>query len=203
MIWTGGKEALNKFFEIVNQLHASIKFEFKYSKEQIDFLDTTVHITPEKTLSTALHRKPTDRNAYLHFNSYHPLQQKKNIPFGQFLRAKKISSTSEKEKESLLKIKDKFASRRYPKGLLDEQLGRTETITRQDLLVEKKKQEGNLLPFTTTFNKNPPQHKRNLGQTLAPTPNKPKTRTSIHRKPNNRFQTKQKPKGPHRTNTSV
>ena len=155
IIWTSGIIALKDFFERINQLHNSIK----YSKEQIDFLDTTVYITPARTLATTLYRKPTDRNAYLHYNSYHPLQQKKNIPFGQYLRAKKICSNNENAKEAMLEIKRKFATREYPKEILDEQLARTETITRQDLLNEKKKEQGNKLPFTTTFNKTLPNIK--------------------------------------------
>ena len=85
MIWIGGEESLKIFFDEINKVHDSIKFEAKYSREKIDFLDTTVYITKEKTLATSLFRKPTDRNAYLHYSSYHPLQQKNNIPYGQYL----------------------------------------------------------------------------------------------------------------------
>ena len=41
-IWKNSEDELKKFLDIVNTLHPSIKFDFKYSKESIDFLDTTV-----------------------------------------------------------------------------------------------------------------------------------------------------------------
>ena len=162
MIWTGGEIALKKFLEEVNKLHHSIKFESKYSRERIDFLDTTVNITSERTLATTLYRKPTDRNAYLHYNSYHPLKQKNNIPYGQYLRAKKICSEKEKAKAAMQEIKEKFTNRGYPKNVLDEQLERTETITRKDLLEVKEIVPGKKIPFTTTFNKNLPNIRAKL-----------------------------------------
>ena len=183
LIWTGGLIALNEFLERVNQLHNSIKFESKYSKEQIDFLDTTIYITPERTLATTLYRKPTDRNAYLHYNSYHPLQQKKNIPFGQYLRAKKICSSNEKAKESMLEIQMKFASRKYPKEVLNEQLARTETITRQDLLADKEKERGNRLPFIATFNKTLPNIKGTMDKHWHLLQTNPKIAPAFKEKP--------------------
>ena len=98
MIWTGGEKALKEFFIKINTLHNSIKFDCKYSKKEINFLDTTVTIEENGTLNTKLYQKPTDSNAYLHFNSYHPVTQKENIPFGQFLRAKKICSKNKMRK---------------------------------------------------------------------------------------------------------
>ena len=156
MIWTGGESALKKFLEDVNKLHDSIKFESKYSRERSDFLDITINITSERTLSTTLYRKPTDRNAYLHYNSYHPLKQKRNIPYGQYLRAKKICSEEEKSKEAMQVIKKKFFNRGYPTDVLEEQIKRTESVSRRDLLEDKEKESGKRIPFIATFNKNLP-----------------------------------------------
>ena len=164
MIWTGGEIALKKFLREVNELHESIKFESKYSRKQIDFLDTTVYITTEGTLATTLYRKPTDRNAYLHYNSYHPLKQKINIPYGQYLRAKKICSKEEEAKDAMQEIKIKFANRGYPTGMLDKQLRKAETVTRKDLLDLKPKEPGKRIPFTATFNKNLPNIRATLNK---------------------------------------
>ena len=61
----------------------------------MNFLDTNVHLNPDGTLKTSLYKKPTDRNAYLHYLSYHTPKQISNIPYGQFLRVKKICSELE------------------------------------------------------------------------------------------------------------
>jgi hypothetical protein len=162
MIWIGGEESLKKFLDEMNKVHDSIKFEGKYSREQIDFLDTTVKITKEKSLETTLYRKPTDRNAYLHYNSYHPLQQKNNIPYGQYLRAKKICSNTTEANDTILDVREKFKKRGYPKEVLDEQLKKTESITREELLTEKTKKAGTKIPFTVTFNKTLPDIRQTI-----------------------------------------
>ena len=162
MIWIGGEESLKKFLDEINKVHDSIKFEAKYSREKIDFLDTTVNITKEKTLETTLYRKPTDRNAYLHYNSYHPLQQKNNIPYGQYLRAKKICSNTTEANNAILAVREKFQKRGYPTKVLDEQLRKSETITREELLTEKTKKAGSKIPFTVTFNKTLPDIRQTI-----------------------------------------
>ena len=56
MIWTGEK-ALKEFFIKINTLHNSIKFDCKYSKKEINFLDTTVTIEKNGTLNTKIYQK--------------------------------------------------------------------------------------------------------------------------------------------------
>ena len=157
IIWIGTKEELLTFFEKLNSKHESIKFECKYSTKEIDFLDTTVQITKTNTIKTRIFRKPTDRNAYLHFQSYHPIKQKENIPFGQFLRTQKICSDTDDANLSMSSTREKFLERGYPSAKIDEQLERAKTIDRKLLLngVDKGKTD-NRIPFITTFNKNLP-----------------------------------------------
>ena len=159
MIWTAGENSLKEFIQEINKEHPSIKFDCKYSRSSVNFLDTTLILESNGSISTSLYRKPTDRNAYLHYNSYHPLKQKENIPFGQFLRAKKICSSSTEADESIEQIKKKFADRGYPGNKLNEQKERTIDIDRTDLLQDKEKRESKRIPFTTTFNKELPEIK--------------------------------------------
>ena len=91
-IWTGSEEELVIVTNAFNDLHPNIKFEVQYSKERIDFLDTTVIITKENTIETTIYRKPTDHKAYLHSKSYHPRTTKEAIPYSQALRIKRICS---------------------------------------------------------------------------------------------------------------
>ena len=108
MIWTHGEEALLEFFDIINQAHPSIKFDCKYSSTEINFLDVLIRIDPSGRLLASLYKKPTDRNAYLHFNSYHPARLIQNIPYGQFLRCKKICTTSQDVDKTMTELEDKL-----------------------------------------------------------------------------------------------
>ena len=72
MIWTKSENERKIFLK-----HPSIKFDFKYSKNKIEFLDTLVYIDQHQKLQTSLYQKPTDSQNYLHANSKHPYYFKK------------------------------------------------------------------------------------------------------------------------------
>ena len=65
------------FFEKLNQQHLSIKFEMKYSKDKIEFLDTLIYKDENNNIQTTLYRKPTDRQNYINSKSAHPFSLKK------------------------------------------------------------------------------------------------------------------------------
>ena len=65
MIKTGSEEGLLDFMNDLNKKHPSIKFEFKYSKTKIEFLDVLVYKDQNNILQTTIHRKQTDRQNYL------------------------------------------------------------------------------------------------------------------------------------------
>ena len=90
IIWTRTEEELNRMINELNSLHPTIKFDTQYSKEKINFLDTTIAITKESTLKTTIYSKPTDQKAYLHAKSYHPKCTKETISYSQALRIKRI-----------------------------------------------------------------------------------------------------------------
>ena len=83
LVWTDGEASLKKFVEEINDIHPSIKFDCHYSKVKVSFLDTYIHLDASGRLSTSMFTKPTDRNAYLHHDSYHPSKMLENIPFGK------------------------------------------------------------------------------------------------------------------------
>ena len=64
-IWKGTEEELKRFFEDINQVHPSIKFDYEISKTEINFLDLTIYKDSKGKLATKLYTKPTDRQAYL------------------------------------------------------------------------------------------------------------------------------------------
>ena len=155
LIWTAGEKSLLEFFEEINRIHGSIKFECKYARDHIAFLDILVHLTPEG-IKTTLYKKPTDRNAYLHYTSYHPRKQVQNIPYGQFLRAKKICSDPKDAKNSMREIESNLRGRGYPSKETTTQMDKTKDVPREALLIDKPKRTSRRTPFTTTYNKHLP-----------------------------------------------
>ena len=157
MIWTGTEAELLSFFKEINTVHNSIKFDCNYSKKDINFLDTTVFKNERKTLSTKLYTKPTDRPGYIHSKSYHPKSQIKNIPYGQAVRAKRISTEKHDLEIALEKIKKNFVSRGYKQQDIDDQFKRINDLERKELLEYKEKKSEKKLKFITTFNHNLPK----------------------------------------------
>ena len=183
LIWTDGLPSLLEFFHQINQIHPTIKFECKYSKTEISFLDTLIRKDQAGNLSTTLYRKPTDRNAYLHYNSYHPQAQIQNIPYGQFLRCKKICSTQEEAEKAMTDLEAKFQQRGYPPERISAQRNRAAEIDRASLLRDKPKNTNRRTPFSTTYNQHLPhireiinkhwpilQTHQNLAQTFTEKP---------------------------------
>ena len=71
MVWIKSESELRTFMNEKNQKHQSIKFDFKFSKENIKFLDTLVYIESNSRPQTTLSKKSTDCQNYLHAKSAH------------------------------------------------------------------------------------------------------------------------------------
>ena len=62
-IWKGTEQELKKFLEEINLQHPTIKFDHKYSKSMIEFLDLKIYKNSLGKLSTKIYTKPTDRQS--------------------------------------------------------------------------------------------------------------------------------------------
>ena len=69
MVWTESENELKPFINEINKKHHSIKLNFKFSQEKIEFLDTLVYKDHINHLQTTLSKKSTDRKNYLHAKS--------------------------------------------------------------------------------------------------------------------------------------
>lgn len=84
----------------------------------ITFLD--VKLTgSDGTVTTSLHRKSTAGNALLRADSAHPGHTIKSVPYGQFLRLKRICSTSASFGKEATDMTRRFIDRGYPNKLLN------------------------------------------------------------------------------------
>ena len=95
-IWTHGIEKLQQFLTYMNEFHPTIKFDYTYSHESVNFLDTTIYTNPNDKLESDLHIKPTDRTFMLHYNSFHPQSCKNAIIYSQALRYRRIITDNDK-----------------------------------------------------------------------------------------------------------
>ena len=89
IVWTEGEEKLKEFIDYLNNAHDTIKFTYKWSDHEIEFLDVKV-LNESGVLETDVFIKPTDSHQYLHHSSCHPGACKKSIPFAQAMRLRRI-----------------------------------------------------------------------------------------------------------------
>ena len=160
LIWTQGRESLDNFIQGLNEAHSSIKFTSEISDSKISFLDTWVHKDIENNrLYTSLYTKPTDANNFLHFDSAHPTHCKRGIPFGQFLRIRRICIEDRDFIKHACVKGAHFRARGYPLDLIIEGLIRAwrrgKTPTTPDSTLQRVDQNSTNILVTTfhpTFN---------------------------------------------------
>ena len=155
-IWKNSEAELKSFIKEINEIHPTIKFDVKYSYKEISFLDTTVRITSNNELVTILHKKPTDKQSFLHHKAYHPSSTKKSIPFSQALRLSRICSDKIDYFNQLEELKLKFTQRGYPATDIITQFKKASDIDRKETLKYKERTDTRRLVFSTTFNKKLP-----------------------------------------------
>ena len=163
-VWKGSERELKEFLEIINTIHPTIKFDYSYSREKIDFLDTTVKLLNKK-LTTTLFTKPTDRRAYLHSKSYHPNSTKKAIAFSQASRLRRICTSLDDFWSHATKLKKDLINRGYRNEDLSREIARAAALERSDLLTYKEKSTSTRIPLIITYNKSLPNLKGILDST--------------------------------------
>ena len=151
-IYTGGETKLTNFFNFINSVHDSIKFDYETSVTSIPFLDTRIYIDEEGDIQTAVFVKPTDTHNYLHADSAHPRHLLKNLPYSQALRMRRICSQDEVLHESNNALLQQFQERGYPRDLIESQIERATNTPREQTLQISTKNTSTRIPLITTFN---------------------------------------------------
>ncbi|XP_044158606.1 uncharacterized protein LOC122944428 [Bufo gargarizans] len=135
--------ALDLFLVQLNANDWNIRLTQTISQSQMTFLDINIKTTTDGTLSTAIHRKDTAVNALLHASSFHPQHQKRSIPIGQFLRAKRLCTTTEDFEKESTQLRQRFAQRGYHPVVIERGYQRAVNTSRQTLLTTKPKKVQN------------------------------------------------------------
>ena len=157
LIWPHGMDSLLEFIQHLNTVHPTIKITSATSPLEIAFLDLTIYIIDDK-LCTRLYTKSTDRHVYLNFNSEHPMNLKRSIPYSQFLRLKRIHSESHYLIQSEIQLYWYFIWRECLHDILIEAWMKTNQVTREVLLADttaKQESKAPLMLITTYNSANP------------------------------------------------
>ena len=182
LIWKGTEKELQQFLEEINKVHPTIKFDHCYSRESVDFLDTTVKYI-NRRFTTTLFTKPTDRKAYLHRKSYHPSSTKKSIAFSQACRLRRICTDLTDFWEHANKLKNDLVARGYKEQEVSREIQRAAELDRRTLLTYKEKETSSRIPLIVTYNQNLPNLKGILDATWDHIKINPTTHTKFPEKP--------------------
>ena len=163
-IWTGTERELLQFFSEINSVHPTIKFDYIYSRNNMNFLDSTVTILGNR-LGTSVYTKPTDRKAYLHAKSYHPKSTKEAISFSQASRLRRICTEKNDFLELAEKLKNDLVNRGHNSDKVSSEISRAGNMNRDLLLTYKPKVETNRTPLIVTYNKRLPNLKKIIDDT--------------------------------------
>ena len=169
MLWTHGDDALIEFYDSLNGVHPSIRFTMDHSREHISFLDTLVSIAHNR-ISTRVYHKPTDRNTFLHEQSFHPDHVKRSIVYSQGLRFRRICTEDRQLHEELGQLSAKFVDRGYDANFVGDILHRINTIPRQQLLASdgNHRDHPHHVPFITTYHPGINRTLRKIVHSLEP-----------------------------------
>lgn len=125
----------------MNQIHSSIKFTVEGHLKEVHFLDTIVYKNENCMLNVKPYSKPTDKNIFLHFKSFHRRQLKINIPYGQFLRLRRNASKEADYETHAKKLSRQFQARGYPKRAIQAAEQKARARTRDSLFIKQRQNE--------------------------------------------------------------
>ena len=152
MVWIKSYSELRKFMSKINQKHQLIKFDVKFSKENIEFLDTLVYIDSNERLQTTFCKKATDCQNYFHSKSAHPFSYKKGLLHGQVLRIKLIFSSFEEYRKHSQDLIKRFVQKGYNESTVRKQIERVDHLDSSLLLKLFKPKCKDTIPFSIIYN---------------------------------------------------
>ena len=122
---------LDEKLKQLNDVNEKVQFTVEMEhNQQIAFLDTCI-IRTETCFKFKVHRKPTNKEDYVHFYSSHSERVKSGIVIGFFLRAFRICDHEYRDDE-IEHIYEAFTKLKYSKVFLIKQKGKAERITNKN-----------------------------------------------------------------------
>ena len=182
-VWKGTEEELKRFLEEINKVHPTIKFDYTYSKDEINFLDLTIYKSEKRKLATKVYKKPTDRQSYLYRSSAHPNHLKKSIPYGQALRLRRICTEESEFEKACTQLTNNLKDRRYKNDEIKTQIDRVKLQPRDALLQYKEKTPLDRVPCVVTYNPRLPNIKEAINKNWDLLKINPTLETVFEKKP--------------------
>ena len=133
-IWTHGGTALQEFYDYLNTIHSTIKFEISHSNQEINFVDTTIFFKHGTKLESTLFVKPADTCSLLHVTSFHPDSCKSSVIYSQALRYCSIITDHTKLKEQLDILKENLFRRGYQLSQMHKNFRKAIQYSQSELL---------------------------------------------------------------------
>ena len=123
-IWTHGETKLKEFIKFINSFNPSVQFTCDYSSTSVNFLDVSISVNEDGSLTTDLYTKPTDTHQYLRANSCHPNHTKRSIPYSQSLRILRICSNLDTARLRCKELTDYLVKRGHNRSKVSSQVER-------------------------------------------------------------------------------
>ena len=154
--WPHSELQLNDFLFSMNTFHPSIKFTSEISHERISYLDLNIYKGPNflssRKLDIETHIKPTNRQAYIHANSYHPPGVSKGVALGEMKRYLRTNSRVETFNTFKAKHKVNLRKRGYSHKFINHFTNQVKFLDRSFELSNKKVTKRlHRIPFVTRF----------------------------------------------------
>ena len=140
--------------ELLNSLDTTINFKKELEGDSVNFLDITVCVKYDRTVSTDIYYKPTDTKQYLNFYSCHPRHTKNAVPFNLARRICTIVSDINVRNIRLEELTDFLTRRDYPCGIIKNGIDNARNISMDTLRTVKIKGKENILPLVSQHNPN-------------------------------------------------
>lgn len=152
MKWCHGRDSLDRFLELANAFHPTIKFTTEISNEKHVFLDTVSKLVENK-IDVDLYTKPTDTHQYLLPSSCHPKHICKNIPYSMALRIRRICSDTATFEARARELACQLRGRGYKQNDIDAAIEKVKDLDRTSLLSYTTKEDttAQRVPFVVTF----------------------------------------------------
>ena len=142
-IWTHGLHKFQTFLSHINRSHPTIKFEYAFFTQSVNFLDTTVYTNR------------TDRTLLLHQTSFHPQSCKDAIIYSQALRYRRIITDNNLLQKRLNDLLITLVHRGYKKETIQTAFNKALQHTQNDLLYKSENNQKNNSPiFSIPYNNN-------------------------------------------------
>lgn len=123
-VWTHGPDALDEYFQFLNNFHPALTFTIERSdkthNKSIPFLDTLITVQDDGAYTTELYIKPMAAPIIIHYTSAHPMQCKRSVLYSQLLRAKRVGSNRETQQRGMATIETLFRHNGYPNKLIQK-----------------------------------------------------------------------------------